>query len=283
MFEHAHAASDFLRVPNAARSASKPRTAATDRPAAHRRIESLLIVLFWLLIGEGALRKWIAPQVSQLLFFVRDPVLLLIYWYALRAGVLRRSPLLLQLGLALAVLALPLALVQILALGNSQLVTVAIYGWRQYFLYLPLPFIIAVTHTRESLLRFARHVCAAVIITAPLVFLQFHASPSAVINRGIAEDERLQFQSFAYTGGLIRPSGTFTSTVGITQLVSSSFALLLAIWLTPSKTRRFPNALLWLATAATAACLALSGSRAAFVYCGIVISCALVLGVLRRV
>ena len=282
MAEHEHAASDFLLLPALVRRTSRPTAAAVERPLTHRRIETLVIALFWLLIAEGALRKWVAPQLSQALFFIRDPVVLLIYWYALRGGVLRRSRPLLYLGLAFAVLALPLAVAQIATLGNSQLVTVAIYGWRQYFLYLPLPFIMAASFSRDSLPRFAWHVCGAAIISAPLVFLQFHAPPSSVINRGIAEDERLQFQSFAYTGGLIRPSGTFTSTVGVTELVSSSFALLLALWLTPARARGVPIALLLVGSAALATCLALSGSRAAFVHCAIVMLCALLLGALTR-
>jgi hypothetical protein len=282
MLERTHAASDFLVLPRRAPPARQPIAAAADRPLAYRRIETLVILLFWLLVFEGALRKWVLPHFARELFFIRDPVVLLIYWYALRAGVLRRGGPLLKLGLGFAVLALPIALAQISMLGNSQLLTVAIYGWRQYFLYLPLPFIVAATFTQRSLLRFARHVCVAVIMTAPLEFLQFHAPSSAVINRGIAEEESLQFQSFAYTGGLIRPSGTFTSTVGITELVSSSFALLLAVWLTPDKSRGLPSILLWIATAATAVCLALSGSRAAFVHCGMVMSCALVLGGVTR-
>jgi len=282
MTDREHAASDFLLLPGVARSARKPIATAIGRPTVQLRIETLVIVLFWLLVFEGALRKWVMPQLAQVLFFVRDPVVLLIYWYALRAGILRRSPALLQVGLVFAVLALALAVVQITTLGNSQLLAVVIYGWRQYFLYLPLPFIVAATFSHQSLLRLARHVCAAVIITAPLEFLQFHAAPSAVINRGIAEEERLQFQSFAYTGGLVRPSGTFTSTVGVTELVSSSFALLLALWLTPLEKRGFSNTLLLVATAATATCLALSGSRAAFVHCGLVMLCALVLGTVAR-
>jgi hypothetical protein len=282
MVGRARATPDFLVVPGVHRAAEKPAAPSADRPAVHRRIEALVLALFWLLILEGALRKWVLPQFASLLFFIRDPVVLLIYWQALRAGVLRGAGPLLYVGLAFALLALPLALVQVTQLGDSQLLTVVIYGWRQYFLYLPLPFVIAATFTRQSLLRFARHACLAVILTAPLEFLQFHSPPAAVINRGIAADERLQFKSFAYTADLIRPSGTFTSTVGVTELVSSSFALLLAVWLTPARSRQLPRVLLVLGTAATAACLALSGSRSAFVHCGLALLCALLVGAVAR-
>ena len=282
MVERARVASDFLQLRSAPGSAGNALVAAAEGATAQRRIVPLVILLFWLLVFEGVLRKWVAPQLSQALFFIRDPVVLLIYAYALHGRVLRRVDPLLQLGLAFALLALPLAAAQVSLLGNSQLMSVVIYGWRQYFLYLPLPFIVAATFTEDSLLRFARHVCVAVIITAPVELLQFHAPPAAVINRGIAEDERLQFQSFGYTAGLVRPSGTFTSTAGVTELVASSFALLLAVWLMPGKVRGAARALLLLGTAATATCLALSGSRAAFLHCGIVMLCALLLAAIAR-
>jgi hypothetical protein len=256
--------------------------AAAARPAAHRRIETLVMGVFWLLVLEGSLRKWVLPQFAHYLFFIRDPLVLLIYYHALRAGLFRGSNGFLQAGLAFAAVALPLALVQIASLGSAQALTVVAYGWRQYFLYLPLPFIMARTFTRESLTRFLRHAALALIINAPLEFLQFHASPAAVINRGIAEDESLQFKSFSYIGGLIRPSGTFTSSVGVKELVASGFALLLAAWLTPAASRRVGKSFLLVATAAAAAALALSGSRGAFVHCVIVLLSALAVGFISR-
>jgi hypothetical protein len=49
---------------------------------------TLLKKLFWLyfllLIFEGALRKWVAPQLSAPLLVIRDPVCILIIWEAYR-------------------------------------------------------------------------------------------------------------------------------------------------------------------------------------------------------
>ncbi len=52
-----------------------------------RNIRWLIWLYFWLLIFEGALRKWVVPQLSNPLLIVRDPVLLLAYFLALRAGI----------------------------------------------------------------------------------------------------------------------------------------------------------------------------------------------------
>ena len=57
---------------------TKQPTQSQERPA-HRKIETLVLVIFWLLLMEGAIRKWVAPQYAQYLFFVRDPFLLLVY------------------------------------------------------------------------------------------------------------------------------------------------------------------------------------------------------------
>ena len=47
-------------------------------------LRSLIWLYFWLLIFEGALRKWVAPALSAPLLVIRDPLVLLIYVQALR-------------------------------------------------------------------------------------------------------------------------------------------------------------------------------------------------------
>lgn len=249
---------------------------------ASRSIERLVIGIFWLLVLEGALRKWVLPSFSQYLFFIRDPLVLLVYWRAFRSNNFNGREPLLQIGLGFAAAALLLAFVQSISFGDSRLFAVVVYGWRQYFLYLPLPFIMAVTFNGDSMRRFARHAFIAAIIMAPVVLLQVGSSPSSVINRGISDEAALQFQSFAYTGGKIRPSGTFTSTVGVKELIPSTLALLLGLWLTPPKMRRVSFPMLVIAAGALATCLALCGSRAAFVHTAFVMLSSLLLAMVAR-
>ncbi|MBC7881424.1 MAG: hypothetical protein H7Y37_08820, partial [Anaerolineae bacterium] len=47
-------------------------------------IKRLIWISFWLLIFEGALRKWAIPQLSTPLLLVRDPFVLLAYFLAYR-------------------------------------------------------------------------------------------------------------------------------------------------------------------------------------------------------
>ncbi|HTP40136.1 MAG TPA: hypothetical protein VMI92_11245 [Steroidobacteraceae bacterium] len=251
------------------------------RPAS-RAIENLVLVLFWLLIFEGSLRKWLLPEYSRWLFFVRDPFLLILYWQAARARAWRDAGPLLWAGSALAVLAVMVAFTQSISFGDPRMLPMLIYGWRQYFLYLPLPFVLAATVDRAFLVRFTRHAIAAVVLTAPLVVIEYGSPGSSVLNRGSAEDAALQFQSFDLLGEHIRPSGFFTTNIGVKELLSSTAALLFAFWLMPVAGRGMRLPWLLCGAAGVATCLALSGSRAAFVHMAIVVLAALGVGFVTR-
>ena len=52
-----------------------------------QNIRRLIWLYFWLLLIEGALRKWALPKLSTPLLVIRDPVLFLAYVLAWRASV----------------------------------------------------------------------------------------------------------------------------------------------------------------------------------------------------
>jgi len=80
------------------------------------------------------LRKWIFPQANKLLFFIRDPFVLYIYYLALRYDLWPRSSVFLKVGLILAALFIPL---NFPAVDNhARQPSGRIYGWRNYFFYL---------------------------------------------------------------------------------------------------------------------------------------------------
>src|SRR3977135_3841358 len=57
----------------------------TDHSKTIQNIRRLIWIYLILLIIEGALRKWVLPQLSNPLLIIRDPVAILIYILALRA------------------------------------------------------------------------------------------------------------------------------------------------------------------------------------------------------
>src|SRR5262245_66481114 len=62
------------------------RASARSRERARRRVVGLVLLVYLLLIFEGSLRKWLLPQLSLYIFFIRDPFVLIAYLLAFRHG-----------------------------------------------------------------------------------------------------------------------------------------------------------------------------------------------------
>jgi hypothetical protein len=254
---------------------------AAINPKLRRWVVALIFVMFWMLIFEGSLRKWVAPQWSSYLYFLRDPLALCIYILAVRARVFSPLHPLLLIGGLLALVATFVSAFHLLA-GETQYTPIlALYGFRNYFFYLPMPFVIYRVFTYQDLCRLARHSIVALAIAAPIGVLQFKAAPDSILNVGIAEDAEHQFSNLASGEGRVRPAGTFTSVMGMTQLTGSTLALLLWCATTARKKKPSPRWLVMVGCVAVAVALAVSGSRTAFVQAALIASAATVMGLLR--
>src|SRR5207237_1326634 len=110
---------------------------------AKHRVRQLIWLYFWLLLIEGALRKWVMPRYSNPLLLVRDPVLLVIYFYTLRAHVFPRNAFVILLW-TIGILSLIASVASLYPyLPFTTLLEVTLYGFRCNFLHLPLIFIMA--------------------------------------------------------------------------------------------------------------------------------------------
>jgi hypothetical protein len=245
--------------------------------SSRRRIVNMILVVYVLLIVEGALRKWVFPEFGQLLYFVRDPFVAVTYAMALASGNWPRSSPWLAGALLIALLGLVVAVLQlVLGFGNPQSpIVFAAYGMRNYFFYIPLAFIIAETFRLEDLARVARITLVFVIASAGLVILQFYSPVDSPINLGSSDNPLLQFRGLGLTGETTRPMGFFTSDTGQKQLVVSALAFVIAIWGGVFARARVAHFLLPFATVAVLACLAFSGSRGAVLSSGLVIIAAI--------
>ncbi len=257
----------------------------TARERGRRKLVAIVTLIYLLLIFEGVLRKWLFPSVSQALFFVRDPFVLMAFWLAFRHGFIPQNNPFLMAGAGIAFAAFLLVAVQVLSAGGSAEGTLllAAYGWRNYFLYLPLGFVVGAAFQRPDLERIVKLTMIVAVPMALLVFLQFSSPLNSPINVGIADEAAAQFRGLAVDMDHTRPMGTFTSDVGQKQFVVSALAMALALWVMPAA-RRFVK--LWQllpVTAAILCCLAVSGSRGAMLHSGIVVAGALFCaGVIRR-
>jgi hypothetical protein len=257
-------------------SGSGNRSAQTDDPArerARRRIVWLVFGFYLLLIFEGALRKWVLTSFGQALFFVRDPLVLAIYVLALRHRFWPRHNPVLAAGLALSAMGFLLIALQAIGVASSipQWPILAAYGWRNYFLYIPLPFVLGEALRPLDLQRLVKLTFLLAFPIAFLVLLQFRSPLEAPINVGFGASAQQQYRGLAVDMDHTRPMGTFTSDVGEKEFVASSTAMLLALWIAPV-TRRFLKSWQVLpVTCAVLTCLAVSGSRGAMVHCSLIL------------
>lgn len=248
-----------------------PRIAARER--VRRRIVGLAVAFYWLLVLEGALRKWGLPQFEQVAFFVRVPVALACYWLAFRCRRWPRTTLPVFFCYLLAVAATLLVPLQFVAGGYGQrYLLLAGYGWLNYFFYIPLAFIVAEQFQASDIQRLTRHAAWLALASAPIVVLQFFSPASSVINLGSGLDEANQFANLGSALGYVRPTGFFSSTTGQTQFLASTAALLMGAVLLPRRARTMPALLLWAGMGAVAVMTAFSQSRGAFFLLGLVLA-----------
>jgi hypothetical protein len=254
------------------------------RERARRQIVWLVVGFYLLLIFEGAIRKWVFTSFGQVLFFVRDPLVLAIYVLAVRHSFWPRHNPLLAAGLAIGGVGFLLIAAQAAGVASSipQWPILAAYGWRNYFLYIPLPFVIGEALRATDLQRIVKVTFLLAIPIAFLVLLQFRSSPEAPINVGYGASEQQQYRGLTVDMNHTRPMGTFTSDVGEKEFVASSTAMLLALWIAPVSRRFLKSWQILPVTCAVLTCLAVSGSRGAMFHCGLIlltaISCTALMG-----
>ena len=271
-----------------------PRASAFGRPhvftppsaraeAARRHVVTLVFLLYLLAIFEGSMRKWVVPQASQYLFFVRDPLLILAYLIAARHGLWPRHAVLLQWMWAWMGVGLVLFALQAASGGSSEWrLLLGVYGWRSYFLYAPLMFLVGAVFRSDDLHRLYLLTLALAVPIALLVTLQFFAPPGAAINVGSAESAEFQFRGLMQTAERTRPMGPFSSGAGQQQFVATACAIALAFFVAPRGVQKPSLAFLAVTTGGVLTCIGLSGSRGTVLQCALALVFALGLVVIGR-
>jgi hypothetical protein len=242
-----------------------------NRERSRKRVVWLIFLVYWLLILEGILRKWVLPEFSNALFFIRDPFLLLVYFLALKNGMWPRLQGFFLIAVLLSVIVGLLVVVQ-LATDTYTNTLLAAYGWRAYFLYIPLAFIMRDQFKADDITRLMRHTMLLSVPIAVLAALQFFSPPSSWIN----------VQAFDGIMGRIRPAGTFSSVTGQWMFVSSTVCFVISLWITRARERAVGRTLLLMSTAAVFVCLAVSISRGMIMQSALVILSAMFAGMVMR-
>ena len=228
-----------------------------------RHIRRLIWLYFWLLILEGALRKWVVPQLSNPLLIVRDPVVLLAYFLAIRARVFPANGWTFALGV-IAVLSMAVSFVPLWPyLGPTRIMLVTGFGFRSNFLHLPLLFLMARVLRMEDVKRIGFWTLIFMVPMALLMVGQFQASPDAFLNRTAGGEGEMMTSAL----GKVRTAGTFSFVIGVVAYFAMATAFL--VW-AALKRDIYPNWLLFAAGAALVIGIAVSGSRSVVGACAVV-------------
>ena len=161
-------------------------------------------VYLFLLIFEGALRKWFLPGLATPLLLVRDPIAIWLTIVGLQRGWLKKGYV--QVMMIVSVISLFLTI----AVGHHNLF-VAFFGWRIYAFHFPMIFVMGKVLTRNDLIKMGRFILLISIPMTLLIYQQFLSPQYAWINIGVGGEG-----SSSYEGamGYFRPSGTFSFTSG---------------------------------------------------------------------
>ncbi|HEX7515917.1 MAG TPA: hypothetical protein VF345_01380 [Chthoniobacterales bacterium] len=239
-----------------------------------RTIRRLIWLYFWLLLIEGALRKWVLPQLSNPLLIIRDPVVLLIYVLAIRARVFPRNAWVFSLAI-IGFLSLAVSFIALWPyLQPSKIALVSIFGCRTNFLHLPLIFLMPRVLRPEDVKRIGWWALLLVVPMSLLMVAQFQAAPDSLLNRTASgEGEQI-------TAGLgkVRTAGTFSFVVGVVAYFAMATGFL--VW-AALKRGVYRNWVLFASGIALLIGVSVSGSRSVVGACAVVVSSLLLVLLLR--
>ena len=185
-----------------------------------KRIRLLLWLYLFLLVFEGALRKWFLPFLSTPLLLVRDPVaflavfwawpLLREYWWP------RLQPLFI-----ISIVAFVLAIY----VGHGDWFT-ALFGSRIFLFQLPLIFVFPLVLNADDVKQFSVAILWMCIPMAILIAAQSVNLPNHILNIGVGGKGTSVFDGAA---GKFRPPGTFSFTTGVASFFTLSAASMMAV------------------------------------------------------
>ena len=164
-----------------------------------------LYCILW--VAEGALRKWVLPQFSLQLLLVRDPLALLIYYFAARGRVFPSNGLLTFLWLITGLVSVQ-GLIHAM-MGDVSLI-VAAFGIRTFFLHLPLIWVVPALFGRQEIAALGKWVLYLAPFLALLMVVQFEVGPDHWLNAATLKGGA----QLGSVDGKIRPPAVFSFITG---------------------------------------------------------------------
>lgn len=225
-----------------------PRLKNISEPLDTSFIKKLIWLYFFLLLFEGALRKWLLPGLSNGLLIIRDPIVIWIYYIAFNQGIFPLQNKYLKAILNWSMICALFSLVI-----QAHPLTIA-YGIRTSLLHFPLIFVMGRVLTWQDVINFGK---AFLFLALPMTWFvsqQFQADRLDWINVASGGTGHQMMTS----GDKVRASGTFSFISGIVFYYCFTIAYVIYGFLQKGI---FPKWLLYLGTGATFLAMVTAGSR----------------------
>jgi hypothetical protein len=218
----------------------------------NKDIKTGIWIYFFLLLFEGALRKWVFPGLASPLLIIRDPIALWLIFLCFKRGLIRSNY-----YIFLMVLIGVMSFFTAVFFGHGN-IYVALFGLRVLVIHFPFMFVIGNVFKREDVVKMCKATVLIAIPMAVLIIMQFYSPQTAFVNKGIGDNVG---GGFSGANGYFRPPATFSFTNGTTLFFGFAGALMFYFWLNPGFINKL---LLIIATIAVLLSIPFSISRTLF-------------------
>lgn len=188
-----------------------------------RRSVKIALVL---VVIEGALRKWALPQASQLIYFLKDFVLVgayfsyFFYFPQKQKNIIQTRSIQILIGL--------IAIWCLFQAFNPSVGSpiIGFFGLRNYLIYIPLMWVVpSLFQSEKELYRYLRSYLLLLIPVGLLAIAQYFSPPSSPLNVYAQDME----QQIAVSGDAVRVTGTFSYLGGYTTYLQVCLCFLIPL------------------------------------------------------
>lgn len=184
------------------------------------KLRLLIFIYIYTTIFDGIFRKWILPQMSDVLMIVKSVIAVAIFFegmrYWNRFTKWEISSILLGY----------LSFVLTLLVGHGNL-AVAIFGVFPLFIGIPVCFIIGQELKQADLIKICKGFVYVAIVNSVFIVIQFLLPVTHLLNFGGGSTEGIEGASVASLEGGFRPPGIFYHNTQVVAFCSFAFALML--------------------------------------------------------
>ncbi|MDQ6755974.1 MAG: hypothetical protein M3004_03480 [Bacteroidota bacterium] len=216
-------------------------------------IKKWVWIYFWLLLFEGALRRWVLPSLAAPLLIIRDPVAVWIMILAYKKNVFPVNFYIVIIGLITVV-----SIYTAISLGHHN-IFVALYGARIYLLHFPLIFVIGNIFTKKDVIKTGKVLLWISLPMTVLIIIQFYSTQNSWVNAGLGGD--VEGAGFSGALGFFRPPGTFSFTTGVVVFYGLIACFIFYFWTTLHEVKKL---LLFISTICLFVAIPFSISRSLF-------------------